>query len=137
VSFTLVQQELLTIWEYMSPPWDFCRLWGAQFSVLCVVFCGSLLVFLSFSCSHCIVCPSTIYPLLTPLVSLSISYYYHAVDTTSNALSIYRMHILLVIRSYRLCYLTWNEINIRNKNFKDRWKNLWKLWSEQAVEKMT
>jgi len=44
----IVEQELLTLSEYLSLPSAVCGLRVAPFLIFCVLFCCSLLIFLSF-----------------------------------------------------------------------------------------
>ena len=55
--------------EYNDPPPPlFSGVRVAQSLVFCVVFCGPLVSFCSFSFGHCVVCSSILRPLITPLV---------------------------------------------------------------------
>ena len=53
-----MDQKLLTLPRYLSPPPVYSGVRVVRYLVFCVVFCRSLGVYLSFICWHCIVCPS-------------------------------------------------------------------------------
>ena len=62
----LMEQELLTLREYMSSPPVFCGVRFTRYLVLCVCFVDRCLSFCPFSFGHCIVCP-LIYGFWLPL----------------------------------------------------------------------
>jgi hypothetical protein len=55
---SLMEQELLILLEHICSPPVFSGVRVNRSLVLCVMLCRSLLVILSFSFGHCIVCPS-------------------------------------------------------------------------------
>jgi hypothetical protein len=54
-----VEQELLSISEYLSSPSICCRVHVSRSLVFCLMFCKPLFLILSFFFGHCIVCPSS------------------------------------------------------------------------------
>ena len=84
-----MEQELLTLPGHLTSPSGFSRVRVARSLVLCVVFCGSLVVLLSFCpfsfFGHCVVCPSPIDEFyLLHLVSSNSSYSNSRVVTLDN-----------------------------------------------------
>jgi len=53
---TLVEQEIRTLPEHLNSSWVFSGVCISRSLLLCVVFCGSLFVLLSFLFCYCIVC---------------------------------------------------------------------------------
>ena len=68
----LVDEELSTISDHQGSPQVFCGVRVIRSLVLCVMFCRSLLVLLTFFFGHCVVCPSSIYGFWLPLWYLQI-----------------------------------------------------------------
>ena len=69
IRVSLVKQELLTLPEHLSSPPVFSGVRVTRSLVLCVCFVDRYLSLCTFSSGHCAVCNSSIYILITPLVS--------------------------------------------------------------------
>ena len=63
----IVEQELLTLLEHLSPPPVFSGVRVTRSLVLCVCFVDLCLSFCTFSFGHCVVCSWSIYGLWLPL----------------------------------------------------------------------
>ena len=80
---SLVEQELLTLPEHPSSNPVFSWVRVIRSLVLCVMFCRSLFVLLSFFFGHCVVCPSSIYIFWLPLWNLQTLLTIFAIVTSS------------------------------------------------------
>ena len=85
----LVEQELFTLPEHKGSPPVFSGVLVTRSLVLCVCFVNHCLSFCTFSFCHCVVC-SSIYGLITPLVSSNASHKYF--NRGSDFINIPRKH---------------------------------------------
>ena len=72
---SLVEQELPTLPEHLGSPPVLSGVRVTRSLVLCVCFVDRCLSFCTFSFGHCVVCSSSTYDLIAPLVSSNSSYY--------------------------------------------------------------